>query len=174
MLYYDNWIALLVHFSTISNVILICKILSKKVKYGVGYILLLHLSGMWNSKIFFDCFIVFYFFTVADLIHDTHAYFYDFVTLYLTEEFKVGTFSMDTWILQNLYFGYTVSLVSFFAVFATLFREICDAIHHKYEKPKSFKITIRDFMVSHGWLWSISLMFLSIIIALGTNCQPIM
>ena len=48
MLYYDNWIALLVHFSTISNVILICKILSKKTKYGVGYILLLHLSGMWN------------------------------------------------------------------------------------------------------------------------------
>ena len=117
---------------------------------------------------------IFYFFTVADLIHDTHAYLYDFVTLYLREEFKNGAFSMDTWILQNLYFGYAVSLVSFFAVFATLFRELCDAIRHKYEKPKSFNSIIRDFGVAHGWLWSISLMFLSIIIALGTNCQPIM
>ena len=42
--------------STISNAILICKILSSNPKYGVGYILLLHLSGMkfnifcWSSS----------------------------------------------------------------------------------------------------------------------------
>ena len=111
---------------------------------------------------------------MADLIHDTHAYLYDFITAYLLPEFKNGTLSMDTWILQNLYFGYAISLVSFFAVFATLFRELCDSVRQKHEKPKWSKSIIRDFGISHGWLWSISLMFLSIIVMLGTNCQPLM
>ena len=118
------------------------------------------------------------FFTVADLIHDTHAYVYRFATSYLQEDFRIGTFSIETWTLQNLYFGYAVTFVSHLAVFATLFRELRDSFLDKNNCEKSrftkARNLARDFGTVHGWLWSLSLVFLSIILMLGRNCQPLM
>lgn len=83
---------------------------------------------------------------------------------------------MDNWLLMNLYFGYTSVFVTLFAVLTFLIRQLWDsAVRPKSEKPKGSSASIlQDFGTSYGWLWSISLLVLSVIAILGRNCQPTM
>merc|ERR1712223_1018764 len=75
---------LLLFLSTISNVWLICAIFYEKRHWQSGYLLLLHLS-------------------VADLIHDLHAFLYKVITHSFQDMFED---SRESWIKHNTYFGY--------------------------------------------------------------------
>lgn len=152
------FIDLFLYLSTVSNVWLICIIFYWRPKNQSGYLLLLHLS-------------------VADLVHDFHACLFKVSNSLLDDFFKEETLSRETWILQHVYFGYAVSLVSVLAVLWSLFTEFC----HSVMWPMKLKmaendrnILLKRFGASHGYLWSLSLIISFVIITSATNCEHYM
>ena len=114
---------------------------------------------------------------VADLIHGLHAVSYKTIVYYFEEQLQ-GT--RESWIQHNTYFGYAISIVSFAAVLQLLFMELWNSIKVKYEKPfnvqkakvrNSRKWLLQEFGISHGYLWSFSLITCFIIILTGEDCE---
>ena len=115
------------------------------------------------------------FLTVADLIHDLHAFLYKVITHYFQNMFED---SRESWIKHNTYFGYAVSMVSFTAILQMLLTELWKSIKNKYKKssslesgPRCKKWLLQEFGISHGYLWSFSLITCFIIILLGEDCE---
>ena len=113
---------------------------------------------------------------VADLIHGLHAVSYKTIVYYFEEQLQE---SRESWIQHNTYFGYAISIVSFAAVLQLLFMELWNSIKVKYEKPfnnvqkvrNSRKWLLQEFGISHGYLWSFSLITCFIIILTGEDCE---
>ena len=82
----------------------------------------------------------------------------------------------ESWIQHNTYFGYAVSVVSFAAIFQLLFTELWRSLTDRYQmqfilRPKNRKVFLQEFGISHGYLWSFSLIACFIIILAGEDCE---
>ena len=84
----------------------------------------------------------------------------------------------ESWIQHNAYFGYAVSVVSFTAILQLLFTELWKSLTDRYQmqlivcpSPKNRKVFLQEFGISHGYLWSFSLIACFVIILAGEDCE---
>ena len=73
---------------------------------------------------------------------------------------------MSAWLQHNLYFGYTIQLVSFLAILYTIFRELWT--HNTLKSKSEF---LEEFYTTHGVLWTLSLLLSVNIILRGYDCD---
>ena len=108
-------------------------------------------------------------FTVTDVIHDLHSKFFKVANVYATT-WKYEPENISVWLQHNLYLGYSILLVSYFAILYTIFRELCTFGIISKNKIMFFE----EFYTSYGMIWSLSLLLCLNIILCGTDCDYFM
>ena len=105
---------------------------------------------------------------MTDVIHDLHSKFFKVANLYATT-WKYEPENVSAWLQHNLYLGYSILLVSYFAILYAIFRELC-----KFGISKNKTIFLEEFYTSYGMIWSLSLLLSLNIILRGTDCDYFM
>ena len=114
--------------------------------------------------------------SVTDLIHDLHGCVYRAVSMLFQDHFKDEIIPRDIWIQHNVYLGYAISLVPFMAILKTLGGELWISIS-KCRKSNHHSVKrnfMQQFAITHGHLWSVSLILSLVIICYGKSCEHVM
>ena len=106
---------------------------------------------------------------MTDVIHNLHSKIFNVANVYTTTTWKCEPEFTSVWLQHNLYLGYSILLVSHFAILYAIFRELC-----KFGISKNKTIFLEEFYTSYGMIWSLSLLLSLNIILRGTDCDYFM
>ncbi len=96
---------------------------------------------------------------MTDLVHDLHAELFKAATKLLEDLFQNDILNRKQWIQHNLYFGYVLSLVSFFAILYMLAKELWRSVTaSSIVQIFSQKRFLSEFAISHGHIWSLAIL----------------